>query len=702
MTRKLLLAMGLLLYAALVESADLMELIASKPELSQVDNIIKSDEVLSSLLKSKSYMAFLPNDKALSAYQGVKDSTLISYHLSNLPYLVQDMPDELNTDLVGNPRVYVSKVPSGQPSITGWEHLHVYINDAKVIDANHRAISSRGMKQVLHIVDRVITPTVPRGVDFSQIDLMYLNPDAQKLIEKPRYYGLEGPLSISEFEGRVNALNLHDVYNITGKNTFFIPVDTGINTVIDKQVIHGHVVPGKVLFTRTVKDSRDEYESLAFTDNLKVFISMENVSSSDNEDQYYVKSRTIASDVAHMKGTALARIVKGNIPIKNGVAHLIDRPLMLVATNVLAILQRTAQLSMFYDLIKNHNADLKNMMIVAKSLTVFAPSNEAFKKVNKRQLEQIQMNTEKISRLLRLHIVERILTTDELMDRNREPNLQVPTLNKGQNLYFAINFMDTESPVVTVEGAGVTGTLTTANVIARNGAVHIVDRLLGIPSQTVYEKLATDPILSATFNLSQQEGWNEKLKNRDERFTLFVPTNDAWADIRRTMPSAYKKLFMGLFAYHVRNILERHMIANSAFTLEDLLSLTTNATVSGKNIQQHRLNMTRGKVYFQARVTQSFGDSADENDTLIVVDMVKDGNTTGQTSSEYYTDWNGVRAKVIRPDLKCVNGVVHVIDKVMMMNRDVTVSGSAVPAASGLASLVATFFTVAFARALHH
>ncbi|MPC88338.1 hypothetical protein E2C01_083239 [Portunus trituberculatus] len=28
--------MGLLLYAALVESADLMELIASKPELSQV------------------------------------------------------------------------------------------------------------------------------------------------------------------------------------------------------------------------------------------------------------------------------------------------------------------------------------------------------------------------------------------------------------------------------------------------------------------------------------------------------------------------------------------------------------------------------------------------------------------------------------------------------------------------------------------
>lgn len=687
MTRKLLLAMGLLLYASLVKSADLLELIATKPALTQVQRIIEQDDVLPSLLKSKSYMAFLPNNEALNAYQGIKDSNLISYHLSNLPYLVQDMPDELNTDLTGNPRVYVSKLPSGRHSMSGWEHLHVYINDAKVIDANHVAISSRGMKQMLHIVDRVITPTVPRGVDLSQIDTGYLNPDAQRLIEKPRYYGLEGPTSISEFGARVKALNLNDVYNISGKNTFFIPVDDGITnlenkTVIDKQVIHGHVVPGEVLFTRTVQDSREEYESMAFTDNLKVFISMENVTSTVHEDQYYAKSKTKASDVGHMKGTALARIVKGNIPIKNGVAHLIDRPLMLVATNVLTILQKTAQLSMFYDLIRNHNVELKNMMTVDPHLTIFAPSNEAFRKVNDKQLETIQLNKDEISRLLRLHVVQRVLTTDELMDRNREPNLQVPTLNKGQHLYFAINFVDSEAPIVTVEGAGVTGTLTTANVIARNGAVHIIDRLLGIPSQTVYEKLATDPILSATFNLSQQEGWNEKLKNRNEEFTLFVPTNDAWQDIRKTMPSAFKKLFMGKFAYHVRNILERHMIVNEAFTLEDLLNLTTNATVSGQSIKQRRLDMTRGKVYFQARITQSFG---------------------GQTISEYYTDWNGVRAKVIRPDLKCVNGVVHVIDKVMMMNRDVTVTGSAaVPAASGLASLVATFFTVAFARALHH
>lgn len=69
---------------------------------------------------------------------------------------------------------------------------------------------------------------------------------------------------------------------------------------------------------------------------------------------------------------------------------------------------------------------------------------------------------------------------------------------------------------------------------------------------------------------------------------------------------------------------------------------------------------------------------------------------------EYYVEWNGIKARVIRPDVECVNGVVHVIDKVLMMNSDVTVSGSAVPAVTGLATLIATFVTVAFARALHH
>ena len=34
---------------------------------------------------------------------------------------------------------------------------------------------------------------------------------------------------------------------------------------------------------------------------------------------------------------------------------------------------------------------------------------------------------------------------------------------------------------------------------------------------------------------------------------------------------------------------------------------------------------------------------------------------------EYRLEWNGVIAKVVQADVECVNGVVHIIDKVMMM-----------------------------------
>ncbi|KAK8752724.1 hypothetical protein OTU49_007189, partial [Cherax quadricarinatus] len=253
----------------------------------QVARIIQEDKLLPTLMETQGYTAFIPTNDALRAYQAPKDRRLVQYHLVNLPYMVQEMPDELNTELSGNPRVYVSRLPSGNPAIKGWENFNYYINNAKIIDANHIAFNEEGTKQVLHIVDQVIVPTVAKiGANTTTgIAAGFITPDAQKLLLKPQLYGLVDNYSISEFENRVSNLDLLDVFNISGKNTFFIPVNQALNVdLIDKQVIHGHVVPGHVLFTRTVQNSNDQYESLAFTDNLKVFISMENVSNPDHKD----------------------------------------------------------------------------------------------------------------------------------------------------------------------------------------------------------------------------------------------------------------------------------------------------------------------------------------------------------------------------------------------------------------------------------
>lgn len=39
-------------------------------------------------------------------------------------------------------------------------------------------------------------------------------------------------------------------------------------------------------------------------------------------------------------------------------------------------------------------------------------------------------------------------------------------------------------------------------------------------------------------------------------------------------------------------------------------------------------------------------------------------------------EWEGLQARIVRPDVQAVNGVMHVIDRVMMKRRDLTKSDS--------------------------
>lgn len=56
-------------------------------------------------------------------------------------------------------------------------------------------------------------------------------------------------------------------------------------------------------------------------------------------DTAYVKSNTVVGDSKHSTGVVLAEIVRANIPVKNGVVHLIHRPLMVVDTTVKQFLE---------------------------------------------------------------------------------------------------------------------------------------------------------------------------------------------------------------------------------------------------------------------------------------------------------------------------------------------------------------------------
>ena len=67
------------------------------------------------------------------------------------------------------------------------------------------------------------------------------------------------------------------------------------------------------------------------------------------------------------------------------------------------------------------------------------------------------------------------------------------------------------------------------------------------------------------------------------------------------------KALTGIIREQVKSILQRHLISNHAMELDELRELTkTNGTTHSRNTgRQTELRMTRGKVYFQARIRQN-------------------------------------------------------------------------------------------------
>ena len=89
-----------------------------------------------------------------------------------------------------------------------------------------------------------------------------------------------------------------------------------------------------------------------------------------------VQSKTITGTKQHKRGTVEANIVKANIPVQNGIVHLIDRPLVIMANTLYEHLcvERTVQVSS--ELSRHWNIGIQNFNLflaaeVSRILQIF-------------------------------------------------------------------------------------------------------------------------------------------------------------------------------------------------------------------------------------------------------------------------------------------------------------------------------------------
>lgn len=150
-------------------------------------------------------------------------------------------------------------------------------------------------------------------------------------------------------------------------------------------------------------------------------------------------------------------------------------------------------------------------------VTLFVPSNEAIE--NCEEIQQNRNNVTALVEILKTHILKQRISAEDMVEHSKmrvniihgPPRLIINMVNglvfffqrvpfqiysalRGRKLLFS-SVLKNGDRTIHVEGGGVNATVIHADFGATNGYIHIIDSILGLPDQTVQEKLQTHPML---------------------------------------------------------------------------------------------------------------------------------------------------------------------------------------------------------------
>lgn len=297
-----------------------------------------------------------------------------------------------------------------------------------------------------------------------------------------------------------------------------------------------------------------------------------------------------------------------------------DEPTMAQPETITEIAQVTPDLSILVSALVK--ADLATTLDQPGKYTVFAPTNAAFTAF-------LKANGFANLDAVPTPVLKEVLLNHVLASEVKAAAIStgyVKTLGKGSastsnTLSMFINKGD---KVILNGGTTNNGaTVTTADIMATNGVIHIVDGVIGLP--TVVNHAIANPnfatlVAALTFNPSS--GFATVLSGTtNSPFTVFAPTNAAFTSF--LTETSYSGL-PAIPANALETTLKYHV-------------------VTGANVQSTAL--TNG---------------------MMVDTFAGQKFTIGLTGGAKITDASARVSTIIATDVQCSNGIVHAIDKVLL------------------------------------
>lgn len=314
-----------------------------------------------------------------------------------------------------------------------------------------------------------------------------------------------------------------------------------------------------------------------------------------------------------------ANIVMKDIYTSNGIIHVIDAVIVgdidipAPAMTLVDVAIANGNFTMLVAALQSTGLDTV-LSDLDSDFTVFAPSDDAFAKLPAGTLDSL--TSEQLTNILLYHVLSGEVLADSAITVAQSMENMITMANSDK---ASLSFVDS---MLFVNG----GKVSTADVMADNGVIHVLDNVLlppaemATPSQNIVEVAVADPDnFSTLVTALTAADLVTTLSDEDAMFTVFAPTNAAFAAID---PDALLALLADTDA--LTNVLLTHVVGGA--TLSSLDAYAAN-----------------GKMLTTASGT-AINVAIDAETGMLVIGG----------------------ANVVISDIYTTNGVIHVIDRVIL------------------------------------
>ncbi|MFY8274514.1 fasciclin domain-containing protein [Pseudoalteromonas sp. SSDWG2] len=316
-----------------------------------------------------------------------------------------------------------------------------------------------------------------------------------------------------------------------------------------------------------------------------------------------------------------ATVITTDIYATNGVIHVIDAVLMPPAQSeempTMNIVETAVAAGNFTTLAAALEAAnlISALSDESETYTVFAPTDDAFAALGQETIDTLLANTDVLSEILLQHVVSGAVDSVTAYSLN---GAQATTLS-GNMIDIMI---DTEADTLKFGDA----TVTVTDIQTTNGIIHVLDTVVvgdvqvPAPAMSIVDVAVGNGSFTTLVSALQTTGLDEVLADMEREFTVFAPTDAAFEKLDQATVDA---LFADADA--LSNVLLYHVLPDTTVQSDAAISVANSDTPT---------------------ITMANGDMA----TLSIQDNM------------LYIDQSQVTTANVAAD----NGVIHVIDTVMM------------------------------------